>query len=67
MLVLTRGRDQRIRIGKDVEVIIADIRGDRVRVGINAPASIDVHRSEVYDQIQRERLQAGKLNPKPVM
>lgn len=54
MLVLSRFRDEAIRIGDDVIVTIVDIRGDKVRLGIEAPAEIPVHRQEVYDAIQRE-------------
>ena len=58
MLVLTRGRDQSIMIGQDVEVVIVDVRGGKVRLGITAPKSIPVHRREVYEAIHREK--AGK-------
>ena len=57
MLVLSRHRDECIMIGDDVVVTIVDIRGDKVRLGIDAPQSIPVHRQEVYDAIQRERQQ----------
>jgi len=55
MLVLTRRKDESIMIGDDVEIIIADIRGDNVRLGITAPKTIPVHRREVYEAIQREK------------
>jgi len=55
MLVLSRQKDESIMIGDDVEVIIVDVRGDKVRLGITAPRSIPVHRREVYDAIQREK------------
>lgn len=61
MLVLQRQRDETIMIGDDIEVTIVDIRGDRVRIGINAPKGITVHRKEVWDAIRRENAkQAGK-------
>ncbi len=63
MLVLARQRDQTIMIGDDIEVVIVDIRGDKVRLGINAPTSVRVHRKEVYDIIQRENEQAARLQP----
>jgi carbon storage regulator len=63
MLVLSRHRDESIMIGDDVVVTIVDIRGDKVRLGIDAPTSIPVHRQEVYDAIQRENEQAAKTNP----
>lgn len=55
MLVLSRQKDESIMIGDDVEIVIVDVRGDKVRLGINAPKSIPVHRREVYDAIQREK------------
>jgi carbon storage regulator len=42
-------------IGDDVEIIIVDVRGDKVRLGITAPKDIPVHRREIYDAIQREK------------
>ena len=55
MLVLSRQRDESIMIGDNVEVIIVDVRGDKVRLGITAPKNIPVHRREIYDAIQREK------------
>lgn len=55
MLVLTRQKDESIMIGDSIEVFIVDIRGDKVRLGINAPKSISVHRKEIYDAIQKEK------------
>lgn len=55
MLVLSRDRDQSIMIGDNIEVFIVDIRGEKVRLGINAPAHVPVHRKEVYDAIRREK------------
>ncbi|MBE0534236.1 MAG: carbon storage regulator CsrA [Phycisphaerae bacterium] len=57
MLVLSRQKDESIIIGDDVEITIVDVRGDKVRLGINAPRSISVHRKEIYDAIQREKAQ----------
>ena len=62
MLVLSRHRDESIMIGDDVVVTIVDIRGDKVRLGINAPQDIPVHRQEVYDAIQRENQKASQLS-----
>jgi carbon storage regulator len=59
MLVLSRQRDETIMIGDDIEITIVDIRGDKVRLGITAPATIPVHRKEVYDAIQRENRAAA--------
>ena len=54
MLVLSRQRDETIIIGDDIEITIVDIRGEKVRLGINAPHHIPVHRKEVYEAIKRE-------------
>lgn len=55
MLVLSRHRDESIMIGDNIVIMIVDIRGDKVRLGIRAPIEIPVHREEVYNAILRER------------
>jgi carbon storage regulator len=62
MLVLSRQRDETIMIGDDIEITIVDIRGDKVRLGITAPKSVQVHRKEVYDAIKRENREASQMN-----
>ena len=64
MLVLSRQKDESIIIGDDVEITIVDVRGDKVRLGINAPRSISVHRKEIYEAIQREKEQNSKDDAK---
>ncbi len=64
MLVLSRQRDESIMIGDDVEIIIVDVRGDKVRLGITAPKEIPVHRREIYDAIQREKRQKKEAQEK---
>lgn len=61
MLVLSRQRDETIMIGDDIEITVVDIRGDKVRLGINAPRSVQVHRKEVYEAIQRENADASRV------
>ena len=63
MLVLSRHRDESIMIGDDVVITIVDIRGDKVRLGIEAPQDIPVHRQEVYEAIKRENQKAGHIQP----
>ncbi|HAY83296.1 MAG TPA: carbon storage regulator [Planctomycetaceae bacterium] len=63
MLVLSRHRDESIMIGDDIVLTIVDIRGDKVRLGIDAPQDIPVHRQEVYEAIQRENQKAAEVNP----
>ena len=59
MLVLSRQRDETIMIGDEIEITVVDIRGEKVRLGINAPAHVPVHRKEVYEAIKREKAAAG--------
>ncbi len=54
MLVLSRQRDESIIIGDNIVITVVDIRGDKVRLGIEAPKEVPVHRREVYEAIQRE-------------
>jgi len=63
MLVLSRQRDETIMIGDEIRITVVDIRGDKVRLGIDAPRHIQVHRKEVYDAIQRENKEAAKISP----
>jgi carbon storage regulator len=64
MLVLSRHRDESIIIGDDIIITVVDVRGDKVRLGIDAPTDIPVHRQEVYEAIQRERrAQANASRP----
>lgn len=62
MLVLSRQRDESIIIGDNIVITVVDIRGDKVRLGINAPSEIPVHRSEVYEAIAREHQQVVDPN-----
>ncbi len=66
MLVLARQRDETIMIGEDISVTIVDIRGDKVRLGINAPKNVQVHRQEVFDAIRRENRAASQLRPEDI-
>jgi len=63
MLVLSRQRDETIMIGDDVEVTVVDIRGDKVRLGVEAPKEVPVHRREVYDAIQRNARAGAEATP----
>lgn len=53
MLVLSRKRDEQIVIGDSIIITVVEIRGDKVRLGIEAPAHVSVHRREVYDAIRQ--------------
>lgn len=62
MLVLSRQRDESIIIGDNVVITVVDVRGDKVRLGIDAPVEIPVHRREVYEAIQRENKRAAEIS-----
>ena len=57
MLVLSRKKDEKIVIGDSITLMVIEIRGDKVRLGIAAPRDVTVHREEVYDAIRREKEQ----------
>jgi carbon storage regulator len=55
MLVLSRCKGEEIVIGNEIRVMVIDVRGDKVRLGITAPRDVSIHRREVYDKIQEEQ------------
>jgi carbon storage regulator len=59
MLVLTRKLKEAIQIGDDIEITVLAIHGDQVKLGINAPKHIEIHRKEVYLAIQKENSEAS--------
>ncbi len=63
MLVLTRHLLEKIRIGEDITITVVEIRGACVRIGIDAPKELSVHRQEIFDRIGGRTL-AGELKPK---
>lgn len=65
MLVLSRQRDESIIIGDNIVITVVDVRGDKVRLGIDAPCEIPVHRREVYEAIQRENQRSAGEQPPP--
>ncbi len=62
MLVLTRKLNQSIVINDQVEVVVLEIRGEQVRLGIKAPKDVPVHRKEIFDQIQDENKSAAEVS-----
>lgn len=66
MLVLSRKRDERIAISNNIVITVVEVRGDKVRLGIEAPRDVTVHRMEVYEAIQRENRRAAGLPAFPV-
>jgi len=63
MLILARRINESIMIGDQVEISIVDIKGDQVKLGINAPRTVKVYRQEVYRAIQEENVAAAKAAP----
>ncbi len=63
MLVLSRKIDERIMIGDQIEISIVDIKGDQVKIGIQAPGNVKVYRKEVYEAIQQENIEAARAKP----
>lgn len=63
MLVLTRAVNETIVIGDQIEITIIDIKGGKVRIGIQAPASVSVHRKELYQAIQESNREAARSGP----
>ena len=65
MLLLTRKLGENIRIGDDVKITIVEVKGYHVKLGIDAPPSIKVHREEIYERIQQERQRAAAAGNPP--
>ncbi|KAB2332671.1 MULTISPECIES: carbon storage regulator CsrA [Bacillaceae] len=61
MLVLTRKRNESIIINDSIELTVLSIDGDQIKLGINAPKDVDIHRKEIYLQIQKENSEASNL------
>ena len=59
MLVLSRKKNESIVINDDIKIVVVEIRGDKVRLGVEAPKEVPVHRREVYDAIKRSEQENG--------
>lgn len=65
MLVLTRKSGEGIRIGDDIKIVVVEVKDNHVKIGIEAPQDLPVHREEIYLKIQEENIRAARL-PKDV-
>jgi carbon storage regulator len=59
MLILTRRVGETLMIGDEVTVTVLGVKGNQVRIGVNAPRDVAVHREEIYERIKREQAEAG--------
>ena len=55
MLILTRAKGESIMIGDEIVITVVEVRGSQVRIGIEAPKEVDVHREEIYERVQKEK------------
>lgn len=65
MLVLSRKKNESIVINNDITIVVVEIRGDKVRLGVEAPKEVPVHRREVFDAIKRNEAEQSTLNDSP--
>lgn len=65
MLVLSRKKNESIVINDDISIVVVEIRGDKVRLGVEAPKEVPVHRREVYDAIKRAEMESEKSASEP--
>jgi carbon storage regulator len=66
MLVLTRRRGEGVTIGRDIRIVVLGVRGGQVKLGIEAPPAVEVHRDEVYARIQEENRMAADTRVVPL-
>ncbi|WP_164668085.1 carbon storage regulator CsrA [Virgibacillus doumboii] len=62
MLVLTRKQNESIQIGDDIEIKVLAVEGDQIKLGIDAPKSVDIHRKEIYLDIQKQNNEAASVS-----
>jgi carbon storage regulator len=62
MLILTRKLGEKINIGDDITITLVEIKGTQVKLGIEAPKTIEIHRQEIYERIREENLSSSDIN-----
>jgi carbon storage regulator len=63
MLILTRKKDEAIRLGEDIRIVVVQVKGGQVRIGIECPPTLRVLREELYEAVRQENLNAVSSNP----
>ncbi len=63
MLILTRKKDEAIRLGEDIRIVLVQIKGGQVRLGIDCPSDMRVLREELYEAVRQENLKASSADP----
>ncbi len=66
MLILTRKKDEAIRLGEDIRIVLVQIKGGQVRIGIECPSTLRVLREELYEAVKQENLKAVSSDPSHV-
>ncbi len=66
MLILTRKKDEAIRLGEDIRIVLVQIKGGQVRLGIECPSSMRVLREELYEAVRQENLNAISIEPSQI-
>lgn len=66
MLILQRKKNQALIIGNGIEIVVTDIKGDSVKIGINAPQDVLIYRKEIYEMIQKENKASSHIIPQDI-
>ena len=62
MLILTRSIGETLRVGDDVKIVVLEVKGNQVRIGVDAPKNVSVHREEIYNKIKAEKTKPANMD-----